>query len=216
MAPLAAFGRARGYGATGGIVPPCRRYRSSARRTPTAIALVLLAAILAACSSSPVADRSTTTSTTADPTAGINAQILTAWRAAENAFYQAEADPTGTISPALDATMTGQELELVKSNLATQESEGFLGQGSWDLGSPRVVSIGPTESDPTTATVTSCVHDTQVLVNEHTGQPAPGPNGTPEWAGQTSTMTLSGGTWKLSEQSGVGNTNRQIACAGVG
>lgn len=214
MAPLAAFGRTRGSGATRQSVPS--RLPSSARRRPAAIALAVLASVLAGCSSSPAADRSTTTSATADPTAGVQAQILTAWRAAENAFYQAEADPNGVNSPALEATLTGQELELVKSNLATQESAGYLGQGSWDLGSPRVVSIGPTESDPTTATVTSCVHDTQILVNEHTGQPAPGPNGTPEWAGQTSTMLLIGGAWKLSQQSGVGNTNKQVACAGVG
>ena len=213
MAPLAAFGRTRGSGATGQIVPP--RPPSSARSTPAAIALAVLAAVLAGCSSSPAADRSTITSTTADPTAGVQAQILTAWRAAENAFYQAEADPNGVNSPALDATLTGQQLELVKSNLANQESEGFIGQGQWDLGSPRVVSLSPTENDPTTATVVSCIHDTQILVNEHTGQPASGPNGTREWVGETSTMTVSQSDWKLSQQSAVANTNKSIACAGI-
>lgn len=203
----------------GGGIADARTGRSGCRYAALVpIALALASAVgLAACSSSSADSRPpASSSATTDPTAVVKKAVLTAWTAAETAFYQAEADPNGISSPALDATMTGHELGLVKGNLATQESEGLLGQGSWDLGSPRVVAIGPTENDPTTATVTSCVHDTQILVNEHTGQPAPGPNGTPEWAGQTSTMVLAGGTWKLSEQSGVGNANRQIACAGIG
>jgi hypothetical protein len=42
--------------------------------------------------------------------------ILSAWTAAETALYQAAAEPNGATSPALDATMSGQQLELVKGN----------------------------------------------------------------------------------------------------
>ncbi|HML00883.1 MAG TPA: hypothetical protein VK428_11885 [Acidimicrobiales bacterium] len=181
------------------------------------ILLAFLASITVAACSSPAENSGLKlpTRSTTDPTAAVQAAVLAAWKAAETAFYQAEANPTGLFSPSLPATMTDPQLEMVKTNLAGQESEDFLGQGPWNLGSPRVVSLGPTENDPTTATVVSCIHDTQILVNENTGQPASGLNGTPDWAGATSTMVLVQGMWKLSQQSSVANTNRQVACAGI-
>lgn len=203
----------------GGATAEARTRWSSCRSAALCfIALALTAAAgLAGCSSSPTASRlPASSSSTIDPTATVRNAVLSAWTAAETALYQAAADPNGRNFPALDATMSGQQLELVKSNLATQESEGFIGQGPWNLGSPRVVSLGPSENDPRTATVVSCIHDTQILVNEQTGEPASGANGTREWVGETSTMTVSQGGWKLSQQSAVANTNRDIACAGIG
>jgi hypothetical protein len=177
---------------------------------------VLVSCALAGCSSStPGVRLPSSPSTTADPTAAVTKAVLAAWRAAETAFYQAEANPRGLFSPELSATMTDPELSLVKRNLAAQEENGAIGRGPWNLGSPRVVSLGPTENSPTTATVVSCIDDTQILVDEHTGQPASGLNGTPDWAGETSTMVLIQGSWKLSQQSSVANTNRSIACAGI-
>src|SRR5438105_12714990 len=101
--------------------------------------------------------------------------------------------------------MVDPVLQLVKRNLAADEHEGFIGRGSPDLGSPRVVALGPTADRPTTATVVSCIHDTQILVKDTTGQPAPGPAGMPEWLGATSTMVLTDSGWKLSQQSAVVN-----------
>lgn len=195
-----------------------RARRAGCRFAPSAlIGLAMIASFaLAGCSSSTAGVRlPDTSSSTADASAATDAAILAAWKAAETAFYEAEANPQGLFSPALAQTMVDPELELVKKNLAGQEAGSWIGRGSWDLGSPRVVSLGPTENDPTTASVVSCIHDTAILINEHTGQPAAGPNGTPEWAGETSTMVLSQGSWKLSQQSAVGNTSRSIACAGI-
>lgn len=195
-----------------------RARRSGCRFAPSAlIGLAMTSSFaLAGCSSSTAGMRlPDTSSSTADAAAATDAAILAAWKAAETAFYQAEANPQGLFSPALAQTMVDPELELVKKNLAGQEAEGWIGRGPMNLGTPRVISIGPTEMDPTTATVVSCIHDTQVLVNEHTSQPASGPNGMSEWAGETSTMVFAQGSWKLSQQSVVGNTSRSVACAGI-
>lgn len=177
---------------------------------------VLASFALAGCSSSPSGSRPPiSSSSTTDPNDAVEAAVLTAWTAAETAFYQAEANPQGLFSPALPATMVDPELEFVKTHLAGDESSGFIGRGPWNLGSPRVTSLGPTASDPTKATVVSCIHDTQILVNQQTGQPAPGLGGTPDWEGETSTMVLSGSNWKLSQQSAVANTSKVVACAGI-
>ena len=196
------------------------RGRVGLRPRPVGYAFILLACLasvtVAACSSpAESSGLKLPTSSTTDPTAVVQAAVLAAWKAAETAFYDAEENPQGLFLPALDATMVDPELELVKTNLAGQEAEGFIGHGSWSLGSPRVVSLGPTENDPTKATVVSCIDDTQIVVNEHTGQPASGLGGTPDWAGATSTMVLSQGSWKLSQQSSVANNARSIACAGI-
>lgn len=192
MAPLAP----RAGGRTHRFQPPSRPAARLLKPTLISVA-VLTAFALAGCSSSTSGSRlSIPSSSTTDPTAPIKAAILKAWSAAETAFYQAEANPQGLDSPALAQTMANPELELVETNLAGQEAEGFIGHGTWNLGTPRVVSLGPTESDPVTATVVSCIDDTAILINEQTGQPATGPNGTPEWAGETSTMVLSQGSWK--------------------
>jgi len=181
------------------------------------VGFLVAAFTLGACSSSPTSagsDGSANTSTT-DPTAAVNAAVITAWKAAENAIYQAGSDPNGVTSPALAATLVDPELELVKKNLAAEETQGFIGRGTWTLGSPRVISLGPTESQPTTATVTSCIDDSAILVIQQSADPASGAAGTPNWEGETSTMVLTASGWKLSQQSAVANTNRSTACAGI-
>jgi hypothetical protein len=197
-----------------GVIAPVQHQRADV--VVMVFAVLGVALLLEACSSSAPVDRlELRTTTTTSATSPVASAVLTAWKAAENAFYEAEADPSGLSSPLLPETMSDPELGLVKSNLAGNEAEGFIGQGSWNLGSPKVVSLGPNELDPTTATVVSCIHDTQILVNEHSGHPAAGPNGTREWAGANSIMVFTQDTWKLSQQSAVGNANRLIACAGI-
>lgn len=201
-----------------GSTAEARTRRSSCRCAAVGFAALALASAagLAACSSSPAASRPpASSSSTTDPTNAVRNAVLSAWTAAETAFYQAEANPQGLNSPTLPATMVDPELQLVKTNLASQEAKGFIGRGSWNLGSPRVVSLEPTEKDATTATVVSCIDDSQILVDGQTGQPVSGPGGTPEWDGETSTMVLSQESWKLSQQSAVGNTSKSVACAGL-
>jgi len=154
--------------------------------------------------------------TTTSPLSATESAVLSAWKAAENAFYTAEADPRGLFSSALGQTMVNPELLLVKRNLAGNEHAGFIGRGTWNLGNPQVLQLGPTADHPTNATVVSCIHGMQRLVNIQTGQPAPGVAGQVDWVGSTSTMVLTSSSWKLSQQSAVVNGARSVACAGIG
>lgn len=162
---------------------------------------MLVGLVLAGCSSSPspAATRGAT-----------DAAVISAWKAAENAFYNAEASPTGISDPALPATMVDPELMLVKENLTSNESANLIGIGAWDLGAPTVKALSATR-----ATVMSCVHDTQLLANRETRQPVAGPGGEPDWAKETSTMVISDRVWKLSAQSAVVNSDRAVACVGI-
>jgi hypothetical protein len=186
--------------------------RVSAVRVPALVGVVGM--VLAACSSPSPASVTKGGAGGAGGVRAIDAAVLKAWRAAENAFYRAEASPTGSTDPALAATMVDPELELVERNLAANEAQGFIGTGSWDLGSPRVSALEPS-TRPTKATVVSCIHDTAILVDEHTGRPVAGVAGTPDWLGATSTMELTSAGWKLSQQQAVGNASRAVACAGI-
>lgn len=154
---------------------------------------------------------------TTDPVSTIDAAVVGAWRSAEQTFFAAEAQTLGYSSPQLDAEFAEPELSTIKRNLALQSFQGEVGEGSSDLGRPVVVSLGPTESDPTLATVVSCIHDTQVLVYRATGEPVPGVLGVQDWAAVTSEMVLdSAGTWKISSQRSAIDKERSAACAGLG
>ena len=148
-------------------------------------------------------------------TSALDGQILTAWRAAENAFYQAEASPRGLFSPVLSQTMVNPILLQIKRNLAGDEHSGYLGVGGWDLGAPVVVSILPSHSAASSAEVVSCIHDMQRLVDKQTRAPAPGELGEAGWVGATSQMVKTIQGWRLSNQSGVINSNRSVACSSL-
>ena len=211
-----------------GILRPRTIPRAFRHRASPILVLALLAWLAAACSSpgpnaSPPSSTTTTpipssspTTTTTNPLTATDAAILAGWRAAENAFYRASASPTGLTAAALPATMVNPELLLVKRGLAGDEHDGFIGRGPWDLGSPEVAAFDPSSGNPSTATVKSCIHDSQIVVNQQTGQPAPGLAGVSDWAGATSTMVLSDGIWKLSKQSAVAASTKEAACAGLG
>jgi hypothetical protein len=168
------------------------------------------AACLAACSSST----GSTSSNSQQSLAQVKREIIKAWRAAENAFYRAEAQVNGASSPSLAATMVDPELSLVRRNLQSNAAHELIGHGTWNLGTPSVVALQPNEPDPSSATVKSCIDDSAILVSRSTGEPVPGIGGMPDWEGETSIMVLSQGTWKLSSQSAVVNTLRTVACHG--
>ena len=156
-------------------------------------------------------------SATTDPVSTINAAVVGAWRSAEETFFAAEAQTAGYSSPQLDAEFAEPELSTIKRNLALQSFQGEVGEGWSDVGRPVVVSLGPTETHPTVATVVSCIHDTQVLVYRATGVPVPGVLGVQDWAVVTSEMVLDpSGSWKVSSQRSVIDKERSVACAGLG
>ena len=157
----------------------------------------LLAAALAGCGSSR-ADSSrhpsstaispTTTSATS-PTA---AAVLSAYRAGWAAFAHALADANPE-DPELAATMVDPELQQVKANLLADQRQGMVGRGTTTL-HPKIAALSATS-----ATVTDCAYSTAELVYRATGKPVP-PVTPPENDGVTSTLVLTGGSWKVSKQ----------------
>jgi hypothetical protein len=118
--------------------------------------------------------------------------VLAGYRAAWSAFEDglADADPS---TPALAATMVDPQLEGVKANLLADQREGLIGRGTTTL-HPKVTAVSAT-----TATVVDCAYSATELLYKATGKPVP-PVTPPENDGVTATLILSGGTWKVSEQ----------------
>jgi len=129
------------------------------------------------------------TSSTPDPGA---ASVLAAYRAGWAAFEHALADANPD-DPKLSATMVDPELQQVKANLLADQRQGMVGQGTFTL-HPKVTALSTTS-----ATVVDCAYSTAELVYKATGKPVP-PVTPPENDGVTSTLVLSGGTWKVSKQ----------------
>lgn len=132
---------------------------------------------------------STAASTTLDPTASA---VLQAYRAGWAAFEHALA-AANPEDPALSATMVDPQLQGVKANLFADQRQGMVGRGMTTL-HPKVTALSATS-----ATVVDCAYSTAELVYQATGKPVP-PVTPPENDGVTSTLVLSGGTWKVYKQ----------------
>jgi hypothetical protein len=173
--------------------------------------LVVPAAILAACgalltacggggsAATSTTDRPTsvsststsaaTSTSTADPA---TAAVLGAYRAGWAAFEHALADANPE-DPELTATMVDPQLQQVKANLLADQRQGMVGRGTTTL-HPKVTALSASS-----ATVVDCAYSSAELVYQATGKPVP-PLTPPENDGVTSTLVLSGGTWKVSKQ----------------
>jgi hypothetical protein len=128
-----------------------------------------------------------------------NSPIISAWLAAEGAFEEAAltADPD---QPELADTTVAPQLPWSMSILAQMQSAGQVARGPVDHGRPRIVA-----QSAGVATVQSCVHDGEVVVDSATGQAAPGEAGQVDSELFTSTMELTDSGWKLATQTvGVG------------
>jgi hypothetical protein len=170
----------------------------------TVVATLVGLCALAGCSSSPGTDsaNSTTTSTSATTTSApssstTNTQsasraVLAAYRAGWAAFEHALANANPE-DPELSATMVDPQLQQVKANLFADQRQGTVGRGTFTL-HPKVTAVSATS-----ATVVDCAYSTAELVYEATGKPVP-PITPPENDGVTSTLVLSGGTWKVYKQ----------------
>jgi hypothetical protein len=130
-----------------------------------------------------------TSTSTADPaTAAVVAAYRAGWAAFEHAL--ADANPE---DPELAATMVDPQLQQVKANLLADQRQGMVGRGMTTL-HPKVTALSATS-----ATVVDCAYSSAELVYQATGKPVP-PVTPPENDGVTSTLELSGGTWKVSKQ----------------
>jgi hypothetical protein len=118
--------------------------------------------------------------------------VLAAYRAGWTAFEHALADANPE-DPELPATMVDPQLQQVKANLLADQRQGMVGRGTFTL-HPKV-----TAASATSATVVDCAYSTAELVYQATGKPVP-PVTPPENDGVTSTLVVSGGTWKVAKQ----------------
>lgn len=201
MGPMSLVsGRSRGPSSPGGVQMERGRLAGAA----TVVAALAGMSLLAGCSSShgdavspsssteastpTTLTTATSTSTTTAPASAVLAAYRAGWAAFEHAL--ADANPE---DPALPATMVDPELQQVKGNLLADQQQGMVGRGKFTL-HPKVTALSATS-----ATVVDCAYSTAELVYQSTGKPVP-PITPPENDGVTSTLMLSGGTWKVSKQ----------------
>ncbi|MBV9661046.1 MAG: hypothetical protein JO337_07810 [Acidimicrobiales bacterium] len=118
--------------------------------------------------------------------------MLDAYRAGWAAFEHALADANPE-DPELAGTMVDPELQQVKANMLADQLHGMVGRGTTTL-HPKITALSAMS-----ATVVDCAYSTAELVYQATGKPVP-PVTPPESDGVTSTLVLSGGSWKVSKQ----------------
>jgi len=143
-------------------------------------------------SSAAATTTSTGRSSTSTTTTFSASAVLAAYRAGWAAFGHALANANPE-DPELPATMVDPQLQQVKGNLLADQQQGMVGRGTTTL-HPKVTALSATS-----ATVVDCAYSTAELVYQATGKPVP-PITPPENDGVTSTLVLSGGTWKVSKQ----------------
>ncbi|MGB7050683.1 MAG: hypothetical protein WBG41_03860 [Acidimicrobiales bacterium] len=122
------------------------------------------------------------------------AEIVAAWRSAEQAFEDAALVPNPA-EPALEATTVDPQLSFTQALLGGMQASREVARGPVDLGEPRVVASTANE-----ATVRSCLHDAEVVVSKTTGQPVSGIEGRVADELVVSLMVKTEGEWMLSDQ----------------
>ena len=128
--------------------------------------------------------------TTTDPAASA---VLAAYRAGWAAYDRALAT-ANAYDPGLPATMVDPLLQKVRANLLADRNGGIVGRGSVVL-HPKVSSL-----TAATASVVDCTVSSSELVYAATGKPVP-PLTPPQHDGVQATLVLTGGAWKVSQQS---------------
>jgi hypothetical protein len=131
----------------------------------------------------------TSTTTTLTPR---ESAVLTAYRASWVAFEQA-LGTANAYDSALPATMVDPQLQHVQAALLGDQNAGVIGKGSFNL-HPKIISL-----TSTSASVVDCAFSTSKLIYAKTGKAVP-PATSSEHDGVSTTLVLSGATWKVSQQ----------------
>ena len=142
--------------------------------------------------SSSAPRRTSATKATSTTDGGSEAAVLAAYRSGWHAFEHALADANPS-DPLLPATMVDPQLQSVKANLLADQRQGMVGRGTTTL-HPKIIALSASS-----ATIVDCAYSTAELVYASTGKPVP-PVTPPENDGVTSTLILTGGTWKVYKQ----------------
>lgn len=120
-------------------------------------------------------------------------QIVTAWKAAAEAF-SAAAETNDYNSPALAASFTGTLLDHIRGTLYGWAVAGFKTEGNYNPGHPIVRQLSGD-----TAIVASCIYNGQIEVGPN-GIAVSGSLGKAEYDNVQATMINLGGIWKVSVQ----------------
>jgi hypothetical protein len=183
--------------------PPTMRARwsigSAVLSVPVMLGIALASLALSACggsggaSANAVASKSKATATTAIVST-TDAQVISAWLAAEKAFDLA-AITSNPNEPSLTATMVDPELSGARSSLKQLRAAGDVAQGSVSYGVPQVRRLNLPN-----ASVVSCIHDQEIEVSMQSRQPVPGVLGQADDELVVSTMIHTANGWKLASQ----------------
>jgi hypothetical protein len=201
--------------------------RRRKQRAFVAATLVAAALSMAACSSGPDSHLQTaptkpkplTTSTTANPnlpasTASTQQKVLTAWLAADEAFYAYMQEPpaplradlvagqtTTDLFPRLTDYFVGPALQSEGIFLVKLKMQLLNGPTSYNLGHPTVTAL-----TATTATVAFCTSDTGTTTAAGKAGPLTLDGNDPSIGGVrgTSDVVLVGGSWKIASGQSTG------------
>ncbi len=172
-------------------------------RSPAAVPAVLVVGVLSlflgACgggSVPPAGHAGASPPTFRRPTSSVvdpaSVAVLQAYRAGWAAYDRALAT-ANAYDPGLPATMVDPLLQKVRANLLADRNGGIVGRGSVVL-HPKVASL-----TAGTASVVDCTVSSSELVYAATGKPVP-PLTPPQHDGVQTTLVLTGGVWKVSQQ----------------
>jgi hypothetical protein len=170
------------------------------RGLPLLVGAAVCSLLFSGCGGTNTASKVSTPSTTkvissTSTPSPADAQILSAWLAAQQAFDYA-ALTSNANEPSLALTMVDPELSGVRQSLAKLKAAGDIGRGSVTFGRPQVTAT----AGSTSATVVSCIHDQEVEVAASTGLSIPGDLGRSDFELIASTMVKALSGWKLSTQ----------------
>ena len=138
----------------------------------------------------------------------VDSRVLAAFRGALDAEYAVGSEPAvaGDMAaanavgrdPRLSSAFTGVAYTQTWTGIANSHMNGVQGPSTYTLAEARVSSLTPV-NDPTSATVSACFFDAGDFVTA-THAPVTAPAGTGAgWAFGTWTLTMTDGTWKVSD-----------------
>jgi hypothetical protein len=187
------------------------------RRSAAILFAVVMAIVMAGCSSGPTphaststsvtgttGSTSTTTTTTSSPASATQTAVLNAWESAEQTLYaylqgswqQDRADLVGgetsaNLWPKLADFFINPALQSEDEFLVGVKMGQLNGPTTYNLGHPSVTAV-----TPTSATVTACIYDTGTTTAS--GQPGPPTlGGGAGYASGTWQLQLMNGSWKV-------------------
>ncbi len=184
-------------------------------RSAATFSAVVMAVVMAGCSSGPATHASTSTSvtrttgsavttTSSSPASATQTAVLNAWESAEQTLYSYlqgswQQDRADLVGGETSANLWPKLADYFTNPALQSEDEFLVGVKMGQLNGPTTYNLGhPTVSavTPTSATVTACIYDTGTTTAS--GQPGPPTlGGGAGYASGTWQLQLIDGSWKV-------------------